>query len=274
MASTDHAIDITDLSESREPPRAGSLWMKPIEGIASLLLVAIVLLLLAGVTSRYVFSLPVVWIDEVASICFLWLAMLGAAIALDRNEHLRLTIVLRLFPEPTQRFLETLGCLIVATFLVALMKPAVEYAMEEWAIITPALNIPNSFRVSAIPFGFTAMLTIVLVYAIRTSRVRDLVLSAALIGAIALALWYFMPTLIRAGNTKIILFLVVFVAIALAMGVPIAFCFGIGTLSYLAFATRVSTFVMIGRMDEGMSHLILISVPIFVLLGCILDQTG
>ena len=57
-------------------------------------------------------------------------------------------------------------------------------------------------------------------------------------------------------------------------GVPIAFCFGIGTLSYLAFATQVPTFVMIGRMDEGMSGIILLSVPIFVLLGCILDATG
>ena len=79
MAATDHSIDIGDLSESREPPRAGSMWMRPLEAIAATLLVAIVLLLLAGVTSRYVFSLPVVWIDEVASICFLWLAMLGTA---------------------------------------------------------------------------------------------------------------------------------------------------------------------------------------------------
>ena len=31
---------------------------------------------------------------------------------------------------------------------------------------------------------------------------------------------------------------------------------------------------MIGRMDEGMSSLILLSVPVFVLLGCILDVTG
>ena len=274
MASTDHTLNIGDLSESREPPRAGSAWMRPLEALAAWLLVVIVLLLLAGVTSRYVFSLPLVWIDEVASICFLWLAMLGAAIALDRNEHLRLTIVLRLFPDPAQRFLETLGCLIVATFLAALMKPAVEYAMEEWAIITPALNIPNSFRVSAIPFGFATMLAIMLAYAAKISKVRDLLLSALVIGAIGLVLWYFQPTLIRAGNSKIILFLVVFVAVCLAMGVPIAFCFGVGTLTYLAFATRVSTFVMIGRMDEGMSHLILISVPIFVLLGCILDQTG
>jgi tripartite ATP-independent transporter DctM subunit len=31
---------------------------------------------------------------------------------------------------------------------------------------------------------------------------------------------------------------------------------------------------VVGRMDEGMSSLVLVSVPIFVLLGCVLDATG
>ena len=57
-------------------------------------------------------------------------------------------------------------------------------------------------------------------------------------------------------------------------GVPIAFCFGVGTASYLTFATQVPLMIIIGRMDEGMSSLILVSVPIFVLLGCVLDATG
>ena len=55
---------------------------------------------------------------------------------------------------------------------------------------------------------------------------------------------------------------------------PIAFCFGLGTLAFLTFASTAPIFVMIGRMDEGMSSLILLSVPVFVLLGCILDVTG
>ena len=95
-----------------------------------------------------------------------------------------------------------------------------------------------------------------------------------LIAAIAILLRFVSPTLVKAGNVKLVLFLVVFVAISLIVGVPIAFCFGVGTVSYLAFATQVPTLVMIGRMDEGMSGIILISVPIFVLLGCILDATG
>jgi tripartite ATP-independent transporter DctM subunit len=276
MASTAEAFqDVTPLSiAENEAVRPGSRFLKPVEVVAALLLLAIVVLLLAGVISRYVFSLPVVWIDEAASISFLWLAMLGSAIALDRNEHLRLTLFLNMLPERAQRFVEAFGSLVVATFLLALMPPAFDYAMEEWFITTPALDIPNTFRVAAIPFGMVAMLAIILVYAFRTSGWRDLLVAAIVIAAIAGILWWLSPALVRAGNVKLALFLVVFVAVCLAAGVPIAFCFGIGTLSYLAFATQVPTFVMIGRMDEGMSGIILLSVPIFVLLGCILDATG
>ena len=254
--------------------RPGSRYLKPFELIASGLLVAIIGLLLAGVIFRYFLSLSVVWIDEVASLCFLWLAMLGSAVALDRNEHLRLALFLNMLPERGQRFVTTFGLLVVATFLIALLAPAIDYAMEEWFITTPAMNIPNTFRAAAIPFGMVSMLAIVLAYAWRTSLWRDLVVAALVIGAIAGLLWFFSPSLVRMGNAKIILFLIVFVAVCLVAGVPIAFCFGIGTLSYLAFATQVPIFVMIGRMDEGMSGIILLSVPVFVLLGCILDATG
>ncbi len=60
----------------------------------------------------------------------------------------------------------------------------------------------------------------------------------------------------------------------LAAGVPIGFCFGLAALSYLGFTTQVPLMVVVSRMDEGMSSIILVSVPIFVLLGCVLDSTG
>lgn len=257
-----------------EEVRTSSRFLKPVEAVAAGLLVAIVLLLLAGVVSRYLFSLPVLWIDEVASICFLWLAMLGSAIAIDRNEHLRLTLFLHKLPTRLQRFLDAFTPLAVAALLLALSVPAFEYAAEEWLITSPALDIPNTFRVAAIPVGTTLMLGIVVAHALRVAAPRDLLAAALLLAAIVAALWLLSPMLVRAGSVKIILFLVVFVALCLVAGVPIAFCFGIGTATYLAFATRVPILVMVGRMDEGMSGLILLSVPIFVLLGCVLDATG
>jgi TRAP-type C4-dicarboxylate transport system permease small subunit len=59
----------------------------------ALLVAAEIAVLLAGVVARYVFHHPLIWSDEVASILFLWLAMLGSAVAFQRGEHMRMTAV-------------------------------------------------------------------------------------------------------------------------------------------------------------------------------------
>src|SRR5450432_2759542 len=58
---------------------------------AALLVVAEIVILFAGVVARYVLHKPLIWSDELASILFLWLAMLGAAVAFRRGEHMRMT---------------------------------------------------------------------------------------------------------------------------------------------------------------------------------------
>jgi tripartite ATP-independent transporter DctM subunit len=274
MASTsESAVPTPDLAQDGQA-RAGLFMIKPIEAVSAALLVLIISLLLAGVTSRYVFSVPVVWIDEVASISFLWLAMLGSTIAIDRNEHLRLTLFVGMVPERLQGFVRAFGLLVIATFLVAMIPPAVEYVMEEWYVTSAALNIPNSFRVGAIAFGFVAMFLTVAAHALRTCGARDLALAAVVVAAAGAAFWYLTPAFMTLGYLNLLIFLVGVVALCLVAGVPIAFCFGIGTLCFLTFSTHVPVFVMIGRIDEGVSGIILLSVPIFVLLGCVLDATG
>src|ERR1700755_3033201 len=54
---------------------------------AALLVVAEIVILFAGVVARYGLHRPLIWSDELASILFLWLAMLGAAGAVRRREH-------------------------------------------------------------------------------------------------------------------------------------------------------------------------------------------
>jgi tripartite ATP-independent transporter DctM subunit len=57
-------------------------------------------------------------------------------------------------------------------------------------------------------------------------------------------------------------------------GVPIAFSFALATFGYLALTTTTPMIVMVGRLDEGMSHLILLAVPLFVFLGALIEMTG
>jgi tripartite ATP-independent transporter DctM subunit len=269
-------VDPSTSTTSTTATRASlvSILIKPLEVLSAILLSVIVLMLLTGVVSRYAFSLPIVWIDEVVSISFLWLAMLGTAIAMHRNEHLRLTLFLQMMPERMRGFVHAVALVAIAAFLIALIHPAIEYAQDEWFVTSPALNIPNAYRVSALAFGMLAMLGVLLTYAVQTVTRANLVTAILLVAVLAGCCWFFSPQLMQFGLYNTLFFLVILVALCLMAGVPIAFCFGLGALSYLAFSTTVPLMVIIGRMDEGMSSLILVSVPIFVLLGCVLDATG
>jgi tripartite ATP-independent transporter DctM subunit len=248
--------------------------MKPLEAASAALLSLIIVLLLAGVLARYAFALPVIWIDEIVSLSFLWLAMLGSVIAMHRNEHLRLTLVVERVPERWRGYVQAFALCTVAATLLAWAWPALEYARDEWAIRTPELGLPNSLRVSAIAFGVVAMLGLVMAFALRTVSFRHMAAAALLVGALAGACWLGTAPLQQLGNINLLIFLAGVLSLCLIAGAPIGFCFGLAALSYLGFTTTVPLSVVINRMDEGMSSLILVSVPVFVLLGCVLDSTG
>jgi TRAP-type C4-dicarboxylate transport system permease small subunit len=62
-----------------------------VEFCAGALVLVEIIILLIGVVSRFAFHRPLVWVDELASLLFLWLAMMGATVALLRREHMGLT---------------------------------------------------------------------------------------------------------------------------------------------------------------------------------------
>ena len=251
-----------------------SRWMAPIEGVSAALMLAIVVMLFSGVVSRYVFGKPITWIDEAVSFAFIWVAMLGAVLAMHRNEHLRLTMFVDRMPPRLRRLVHAVALVAVAAFLIGLIHPAIEHTQMEWIVSTPSLELPAGLRVAAIPVGLVLMLAVVAVYAMRTVSLTDLVTAAvAVIGFTGLCVWL-APQFASMGLLNILIFLVGLVGLCLVAGVPIAFCFGCGVMAFLAFTSQVPLVVIVGRIDEGMANLVLVSVPIFVLLGCVLDATG
>src|SRR5580692_1434696 len=94
---------------------------------AAALVAVEVAVLLAGVVSRYVFNRPLTWSDELASILFLWLAMLGAVIALRRDEHMRLTFLVTRAPARWRSWIEAVAAMVVAVFVLEIIPSAQEY---------------------------------------------------------------------------------------------------------------------------------------------------
>ncbi|QND71125.1 TRAP transporter large permease subunit [Tardiphaga robiniae] len=241
---------------------------------AALLVVAEVIILFIGVVARYGFHRPLIWSDELSSILFLWLAMLGSAVAFRRGEHMRMTALVASVGPRMWAFLDVVGTCAALTFLLMIVAPSFEYAYEESYITTPALQIANSFRAAALPVGISLMIVFALLRLLRYGQVRTVLTALGTVVAIIGLFWLAEPLLRTLGNLNLIIFFVGVVALCVFAGVPIAFGFGLAIFGYMALTTRTPMMVLVGRMDEGMSHLILLSVPLFVFLGLLIEMTG
>src|SRR5579871_3836441 len=276
-------VDMTPAvaGEVAEPPRPRSL-LASVEDIlgtiveipAALLVVAEIVILFAGVVSRYVLHAPLIWSDELASILFLWLAMLGAVVAFRRSEHMRMTALVAAAGPRLWAYLDVVATCAALAFLILIVHPGYEYAYEESFITTPALQISNTWRAAALPVGTCLMAIFALLRLVRTADLK-LVAMAAISVAIVIGLfWLAQPLLKPLGNINLVIFFVGVAGFCVFSGVPIAFGFGLAIFGYLALTTRTPLMVLVGRMDEGMSHIILLAVPLFVFLGLLIEMTG
>lgn len=244
------------------------------EPVVALLVLAEIVILFSGIVARYLLESPLVWSDELASLLFLWLAMIGSVVALRRNEHMRMTAVVGMASPRMRAFLDVLAMCASLAFLLVIVEPAWEFARDEAMISTPALDISNAWRAAALPVGSGLMILTALLRLARVGNWRLVVTAAVLVVAVAGAVVALQPVLRGLGNVNLLIFFVGIVSLNVFSGVPIAFSFGLATVGYLAMTTEVPIPVVVGRMDEGMSHLILLSVPLFVFLGLLIEMTG
>ncbi len=245
-----------------------------VESVAGVLVAVEIVVLLAGVISRYLLHRPLSWSDELASMLFLWLAMLGTVVAYRRVEHMRMAALVNGAGPRMRAFADAFALMAGLTFLVMIVNPALAFAIEQVPITTPALAISDAWRASGLFAGVSLMILFAGLQLLRSVRLRDAVLALGVIVAVGLTLFAATPLLMGLGNYKLIVFFVLLVGAAVLSGVPIAFSFGLGTFAFLTLTTRVPVSVIVGRMDEGMSHMILLAVPLFVFLGLIIEISG
>jgi tripartite ATP-independent transporter DctM subunit len=254
--------------------RLEAILGRVIEIPVALLTAVEIVILFAGVVARYGFRRPFTWSDELASILFLWLAMLGTVVAFRRMEHMRMAMLVGRAGPRLRVFLEALAVATAIAFLALIFWPAIEYAVDEALVVTPALEIPNVWRAAALPVGCALMLLFAGLRLARVGGLADIVLALVFIVAVGAGLWMLKPALMAIGNYKLVVFFVLLVGAGVLAGAPIAFVFALATFAFLAITTRTPLTVVVSRMDEGMSHIILLAVPLFVFLGLLIEATG
>ena len=258
-------------------PRAGAIERglgTVVDAVSAGLVVVEIVLLFAGMASRYVFHAPLVWTDELSGILFLWLAMLGGAVALRRGAHMCMTALVSGLHGRAGATMAVASQALVALFLAGLLPAAIDLTLDDWEVLTPALELSNAWRLAALPAGLALMLVLVLCQLVRQAgwlAALGVAVGVALaVGALLTA----GPVLAGLGQLNLVLFFVVLVTAGVLAGVPIGMVFGAATIGYLALTTRVPLTVIAGRMGEGMSHAVLLAVPLFVFLGALIEMNG
>ena len=255
--------------------KAFNKWLQlALEFSAAILIVAEIIVLSMGVFWRYVLHQPLTWSDELASILFLWLAMLGAVVAMMRHSHMRLTTLVDYFSPSLRQIADALVLVLSFIFSASLLVPAFLHMQDQWVILTPALEIPDGLRTAAVGFGLLVMTWHTFTQILLSQPRRATAIAIASSVLIVAMLWLTSPLLMVWGNANLVLFFVVIVALMVALGLPIAFAFGLSTIAYLVFSSSTPLTIVVSRIDEGMSHLILLSVPLFVFLGALISVTG
>ena len=109
---------------------------------------------------------------------------------------------------------------------------------------------------------------------LRISTLKVTLNSLLFLAIVFAGLYFCSPWFGSLGKYNLLLFFVGVSGFSILAGVPIAFAFGLGTVAYLGLSTHMPLSVVIGRMDEAMSHMVLLAVPLFVFLGLLMEMTG
>lgn len=257
-------------------------WLGRIEGLAGEVVggfaAAIILfetvLLAMGVFARYVLHSPIFWSDELALVLFAWLSMFGAVLALRNAQHMKLSFVVDKLAPETQQHVRVFTWTLLTCVISCLLVASWNYTLHSWIEKTPSLQISVGYRAASITVGFSLMLLTCLTRLQAIARLSSLLWSIAVIGAIAAVFWMSQSFFNDIGNYSLIFFFVIMVLVCIAAGIEIALTFALATLAYIGIMTNAPFSIVINRLDAAISDFVLLSIPLFIFVGVLLEATG
>lgn len=101
---------------------------------------------------------PVIWAVDLAQLCFAWACVLGADLALKKNAHIEIDIVIRNFSVTTRRYLAILWLIAIAAFLAMLTWYGTRLTLMNTERVLGDVGISYSWVTGAIPAGCALML--------------------------------------------------------------------------------------------------------------------
>jgi len=115
-------------------------------------------LVFIGAIARTI-GFPLIWAIDIAQASFVWACVLGADLALRRNAHIEIDILVRTFSREARRILAIIFLVMIAVFLATLVYLGINLTLLNLERPLGDVGISYGIVTAAIPVGAFLMMT-------------------------------------------------------------------------------------------------------------------
>ena len=115
------------------------------------------------VLGRYIFSYKLGAAAETATMAQIWMILLASGIAMRKNMHVGVDILLRKLNVKAQKIIVSVSTIVITIFLIMVLKGSVQLIIVGAQSTSPAISIPMWIPYLSIPIGiFYIMLELII----------------------------------------------------------------------------------------------------------------
>lgn len=132
------------------------------EIVLAFMMSVIIVMVLLGIMSRYIFGKPLSFTEEVARLFFVWVVFIGSVEAFRRNKHIKIESFINIFPKNIKKIINKIIILIITAVLILLVFTGLKVVKSTSFADLTVLPLPASSFYLAVPFSSVLMLVCIL----------------------------------------------------------------------------------------------------------------
>lgn len=233
-----------------------------------------VVVVLAGVISRYVVNRPIAGSDEIATLVLVWLTFLGGAVAQRRRSHPSVSLLVERLDPRVHPYVDAATRLVEVFFFACVCWYSLGLFQLRWGEPSAGAGFDMGLYPAALLVGVTATLLFGLGQLAAVPR-RPLLSVfagiAGLAGLVALATRLAGLPLARIDSTTL---LIAGFALLLVLNASLAVALGFPALLYLMILGGPNLLMLPQRLIAGADNFVLLAIPLFILAGALMETGG
>jgi tripartite ATP-independent transporter DctM subunit len=242
---------------------------------ATILVMAVqVVVVLAGVISRYVVNRPIPGSDEIATLVLVWLTFLGGAVAQQRRAHPSVSLFVERLDPRAHPYIDATTRLVEVIFFAAICWHSLGLLHLRRGEASAGAGFDMALYPAALIVGVTATLLFGLGQLAASPRRPLLVVGAAVAGLAVLYLLVTRGAGVEPAHIDSTTLLIAGFALLLVLNAPLVVALGFPAFLYLTILGGPNLLMLPQRLIAGADNFVLLAIPLFILAGALMETGG